>query len=145
MAVTRRHMGVPAARVWDVLADATTYADWVVGAERVRGVEGDWPAVGARLHHRVGVWPIHIRDNTEVVECDAPARLVLEGRVRPLGRARIALHVAADGAGCNVEMVEHPSSPLLSLATPLVSPLMGLRNVESLRRLEAVTRRRFRL
>ena len=146
MATTRRHMDIPAARVWDVLADATTYSRWVVGADAVRDVEGDWPEVGALLHHRVGVWPIHVRDNTEVVEVEPPTRVVLEGRVRPLGRARIALHVVADGAGCTVEMTEYPLSPaILRLLTPLLDPLVRLRNVETLRRLERCARERYRL
>lgn len=144
MAVTRRKMSVPAARVWDVVADASTYPRWVVGAQSVRFVEGRWPDVGARLHHKVGVWPLHIRDNTEVVEVSPPARLVMEGRVRPIGRARIALHITARGSGCEVEMAEYPISPApLRTAAPLVEPLMALRNVETLRRLERCARERY--
>jgi uncharacterized protein YndB with AHSA1/START domain len=137
VATNRRHMGVPAARVWDVLADAGTYADWVVGANKVRGVEGEWPAVGARLHHRIGVAPLYLRDNTEVVGSDPPRKLVLEARARPLGRARIELTVISDGEQCSVSMTEVPVSPwYVRVAAPLLEPLIAVRNAESLRRLE---------
>ena len=136
-------MDIPAARVWEVLADGSTYHRWVVGAAAIRGVEGDWPEVGAKVHHRVGVWPVHIEDDTEVVEVAAPTRLVLEGRARPIGRARIALHVTSEGPGCTVEMTEYPISPFyLRALAPLFDPLLGARNVETLRRLEQCARER---
>ena len=58
-------------RVWDVLADGWLYPLWVVGASRMREVDDSWPAVGAQLHHSVGVWPALLDDNTEVTDCDS--------------------------------------------------------------------------
>lgn len=43
--------------VWSVLSDGWLYPLWVVGASRMRDVDEDWPAVGSRIHHSVGVWP----------------------------------------------------------------------------------------
>ena len=45
---------------------------WAVGAARIREVDEDWPAVGARIHHSVGAWPVLISDTTVVEEVDAP-------------------------------------------------------------------------
>jgi hypothetical protein len=40
--------------VMAVLIDGWTYAEWVVGASRIRDVDKDFPAPGARIHHSVG-------------------------------------------------------------------------------------------
>ena len=44
-------------QVWDVVADGWTYSQWVVGNSRMRAVEPDWPAVGSKIHHTIGIWP----------------------------------------------------------------------------------------
>jgi uncharacterized protein YndB with AHSA1/START domain len=53
-------------RVFAVLADGWSYASWVVGADHIREVDDAWPGVGARVHHQVGPWPLHIKDQTSV-------------------------------------------------------------------------------
>ena len=64
------------------------------GAKEVRSSEGDWPAKGARFHHTVGIWPLHIRDQTSVMESDRPTSFVLQAKVRPFGFARIDLELS---------------------------------------------------
>ena len=39
---------------FNVLVDPTTYPSWLVGAEEIRAVSDDWPAVGSRFNHVVG-------------------------------------------------------------------------------------------
>jgi uncharacterized protein YndB with AHSA1/START domain len=139
MATTTRDIPAPPERVWAVLADADRYADWVVGAKTVRGVEGHWPEVGAKFHHTVGVWPLHFRDNTSVLECEAPRRLVLQARVRPIGQVRIELDLSPSTTGTLVSMIEVPTSPApVRWATPLIDPVTDKRNTEALRRLADV-------
>lgn len=136
MATTIREYETSPEGMWALLADAERYADWVVGAESIRRVEGDWPTVGARFHHRVGVWPLHIRDNTVVIEADPIRRLVLDARIRPLGVARIELRLEPAGTGTMLVMTETPTAPCFARwATPLIDPFMGWRNREALRRL----------
>ncbi|MEV4202785.1 SRPBCC family protein [Micromonospora globbae] len=78
-------------RVFAVLADGWSYASWVVGAAHVRAVDERWPAVGARVHHRIGPWPVQIEDQT-VVRAMEPNRLLeLEAHAGPLGTARVRL------------------------------------------------------
>ena len=135
-------MDVPAARVWDVLADVGSYPRWVVGANAVRGTTGEWPERGSSFHHKVGVWPLHLRDRTEVEEVEPPRRLVMLAHFRPVGTARITLEIDADGPACEVTMAEVPTGPnLMTLMSPVTDPLLSVRNAESLRRLEAVARR----
>ena len=79
-------------RVWDVLADGWLYPLWVVGATRMRAVDAGWPEVGSKLHHSVGVWPLVLDDNTEVLECE-PGRCSSCGpgagrSARPRSRSR---------------------------------------------------------
>jgi uncharacterized protein YndB with AHSA1/START domain len=138
MAVTTRDIPASPDEVWAVLADPKRYADWVVGAKEVRGLEGDWPAPGARFHHTVGLGPIHIHDSTSVLESSPPRRLILRARARPLGHARIALELTQSGVGTRVVMTEEPTSPLASLGQRVLDPLIHTRNVEALRRLEGL-------
>ena len=67
MATNTRTIHATPEAVWDVLADGWLYPLWVVGASRMREVDDHWPAVGARLHHSVGSWPLLLDDETEVV------------------------------------------------------------------------------
>jgi hypothetical protein len=69
--------------------------------------------------------------------------LVLEARGRPLGVARVEIDLIPDGTGTKVCMEEFVVRPrLLAHLDPLLSPLIRLRNAETLRRLEAVVAER---
>lgn len=123
-------------RVWAVLADPARYPDWVVGAERIRRVEGDWPHPGAKLHHQLRLGPFRLRDNTEVTSCEPGRCLGLLARGRPFGTARIELRLSADGDGTLISMTERarPWGVPLPPGWLLDGPIW-LRNVVSLRRL----------
>ena len=90
---------MPPSAVWAVLADGWLYPVWVVGAARMREVDEHWPAVGARLHHSVGIWPLLIDDNTEVLESEPEQLLRLRTRGWPAGEAEVVIRLAAVGAG----------------------------------------------
>lgn len=125
--------------MFEVLSDPEVYGDWVVGSHSIRGADNTWPAVGSRLHHRVGAGPFTIKDNTEVLEVDPPGRLVLRARARPLGTAIVKLVIAPRGTGSHVTMVETSGDPLSKLVlNRLTDPLVHRRNVESLRRLQRI-------
>jgi uncharacterized protein YndB with AHSA1/START domain len=131
--------------VWEVLADAGSYAHWVVGSSQTRRVEGRWPARGALFHHTQGVGPIGLRDSTEVIDAKRPKRLVLEVRMRPLLVARVELSLAAHGEGTWLTIRESPFGGLAGrFAGPLLEPLLAFRNLESLRRLRRMAERRAR-
>jgi uncharacterized protein YndB with AHSA1/START domain len=139
MAVTNCDIPVPPPEVWRALATADRYSDWVVGTRDIRGAEGGWPAVGSKFHHTVGVWPLTLKDDTVVLEREEQRRLVLEVRIRPLGRARVELTLDPTDTGTRVTMIEAPSSPLLvRILSPVLDPLIHLRNTEALRRLASV-------
>jgi uncharacterized protein YndB with AHSA1/START domain len=123
-------------RVFGVLSDPGSYAYWVVGSHSIRDADADWPAVGAKLHHRVGVGPLTLSDNTEVLEVSAPARLVLQARARPLGTARVTLELVTQDEGTQVTMIEEPGDVFSRLLhNPLSDVLLRRRNDEALRRL----------
>ena len=135
-AVTTKEVPGSPGHVWNVLADGSQYAEWVVGANRIRDVESDWPAVGSRFHHTVGIWPLHLRDNTVVKECEPGHRLVLEARARPVGRARVEMTLLEIPTGTRIVMTEEAISPTVARwSSPLLAPLIHVRNVEALRRL----------
>jgi uncharacterized protein YndB with AHSA1/START domain len=145
MAEVTRTISHPPAVVYAVLADPDVYADWVVGAQRIRAVEGEWPHPGARFHHVVGVWPFRLRDSTQVVESVPDRRLVLEARARPMGRAVVDLELNDLGGATEVVMREAPvSGPGRLVPRALLDPAVRRRNERSLDRLRRLTDRRAR-
>jgi uncharacterized protein YndB with AHSA1/START domain len=139
--VSRRIAGSPAA-VFAVLADGWWYASWVVGASHVRAVEAAWPAVGSRLHHASGTWPITVEDETRVELVEPGERLVMLAKGAGLGAARVELILAADGAGTRITMIEEPvGGPGRWLHSPLSEALLHRRNTETLARLAALVER----
>ena len=79
-----RDIAAPRTRVWEVMADGWTYSQWVVGNSRMRAVDSDWPAVGTRILHSIGVWPAVIDDETLVLSSTPQQELVLLARLGPL-------------------------------------------------------------
>jgi len=134
--VTRRIEAAPQ-DVFGVLADGWLYSGWVVGASAIRSVDESWPAVGTRIHHSIGVWPLLINDTTQVRECLPHRRLVLVARGWPVGEGTVELDLEDDGAGeCLVRMREDASSGLIRFVPkPLRQAAIVPRNAESLRRL----------
>ncbi len=126
-------------RVFAVLRDGWSYPLWVVGATHMRDVDPGWPAVGTKLHHSLGAWPLLSSDDTEVVEVEPDRRLVLEARAWPAGSARVTLTLTPHPEGTTVEMTEHPShGPARLLPPPVQRLLLVPRNRESLARLAAI-------
>jgi uncharacterized protein YndB with AHSA1/START domain len=141
MATNTREMPVALEQVWAVLADPEKYSEWVVGAKEARRAEDNWPAKGTHFHHTVGIWPLHIRDQTSVLESVRPRSLVLQAKVRPIGSARIELKLSPSALGTQVAMTEEPSAPYIARITRrLFDPVIYVRNGEALRRLENLVR-----
>jgi uncharacterized protein YndB with AHSA1/START domain len=143
MASNSRTITAPTAAVWDVLADGWLYPLWVVGASRMREVDDQWPAVGARLHHSVGTWPLLLNDVTEVAEVTPGFSLTLHAKARPTGVAVVTIHLEAVGSDTRVVIEEDAlSGPARLVPKPLRDPLLHWRNTETLRRLAYVAERR---
>ena len=138
MPTVNREIATPASRVWAVLADAWSYASWVVGAAHIRDVDADWPQVGSRLHHSVGSWPLMMRDYTAVLASEPEQKLVLRARAWPFGEAQVTVTLRPAGnGGCRVTMEEHPiHGPGAWLHNPAFEALLRARNTETLRRLD---------
>ncbi|SDK54879.1 Polyketide cyclase / dehydrase and lipid transport [Glycomyces sambucus] len=129
-------VAAPVEDVFAVLADGWGYASWVVGASRIRKADEDWPAVGARIHHSLGPWPLLIQDVTTVVAADPPRRLVLDARMWPLGSARVRFDLVAAGDRTDITMREVATGgPLALLPVAAQCRLIAPRNRESLDRL----------
>ena len=136
MSTTRRSIEATPEQVWSVLADGWLYPLFVVGAARMREVDDTWPAVGSRLHHSVGSWPVLVDDTTEVLEVEEGRRLLLLARAWPAGQAHVEITLTPDAGGTEVTMVENATSGPAALVPKAVQdPQLHLRNVETLRRL----------
>ncbi len=138
MATVERHVAADPSAVWAVLADGWSYSNWVASTAHVRAVDAGWPAVGAKLHHTQGTWPIILEDEAVVESAEPERALVLLARGRPFGEARVELQLHPHGAGTRVVMTETPvSGPGSWLHTPLSEILLARRNTETLARLAA--------
>lgn len=98
----------PPEQVWDVLADGSAYADWVVGTREIRAVDEDWPAVGSSIHYTVGLGPLELRGQTVVRAMEPNRRLGLEADGGLLGTARIVIDLVPWGDETVVELDESP-------------------------------------
>jgi hypothetical protein len=143
MAVNTRTVNATPQQVWDILADGWLYPVWVVGASRMREVEDAWPAVGSKLHHSVGIWPLLVDDNTQVIEATPGVFLSLRARAWPVGEAVVNIRLSPVGTDTEVRIEEDAVAGPGTLVPP---PVRGLslkwRNVETLRRLAYLAERR---
>ena len=139
MSTTTRSVSATPEQVWEVLADGWLYPLFVVGASRMRDVDASWPAVGAKLHHSVGTWPLLIDDTTEVLEVEEGKRVLLLARGWPAGQAHVDISLQPDGDSTAVTIVEDATAgPGLLVPKPLRDAQLHWRNVEALRRLAFV-------
>lgn len=146
MSRTTRHLECRPEDVFDVLADGWSFATWVVGAARIRDVDSDWPAVGSRIHHSVGVWPLLISDTTVVEQVDSPRVLQLRVKAWPTGEGRVVIHCEPDvEGGTTVTMEEWAvSGPARLIPKPAQDAALHARNTEALRRLAYLAESRAR-
>src|SRR5690349_12356520 len=137
--VTHRTSASPEA-VWGVLANGWRYADWVVGAKRIRAVDPEWPAVGSRFHHKVGVGPVEIKDSSVSEAVDDGHAISLRVKAFPAGAARVRIIInGTDDGGTEIKMEEHPIEGFARRwDNPVQGAALWVRNKESLRRLARV-------
>lgn len=120
--------------LWDVLADPTTYPEWLAGAQRIRHVDSAFPTPGTTFDHEVG--PSHevtVADDTRALASHRPDRLDLEVHAGPM-QGIVEFHLRAAPGGTELRMREMPIGPIRA-AMPLLRPLLYLRNKASLARL----------
>jgi hypothetical protein len=97
----------------------------------------DWPAVGAELHHSLGVWPLLIDDVTRVLAARPERELRLRGKGWPVGEVEIHLLLRPDeNGGCEIVMREDAvAGPAKLIVKPVRVVMMKRRNTEALQRL----------
>jgi uncharacterized protein YndB with AHSA1/START domain len=136
VSTTSRPIAATPEQVWEVLSDGWLYPLFVVGAARMRAVDDSWPAVGSRLHHSVGTWPLLIDDTTEVLEVEDGRRLLLLARGWPAGQAHVDISLQPSGDTTVVTITEDATAgPGTLVPKPLRDAQLHVRNVEALRRL----------
>lgn len=130
-------------QVWAVLADGWLFPLWVVGASRMRDVEANWPAVGSKIHHSVGVWPVLIDDHSQILEADPPKSLRMKARMWPAGEAEVLITLDSASDGTKVTIAERlVGGPGLFVPRPIREASFAWRNVETLRRLGYIAENR---
>jgi hypothetical protein len=109
----------------------------------MRQVDDTWPTAGSRLHHSVGVWPLTIDDNTEVVDATEGRMLRLRARAWPSGEAEVVIRVEDRGVGAAVTIEEDlVAGPGRLVPKPARALVLHFRNRETLRRLAWLAERR---
>jgi uncharacterized protein YndB with AHSA1/START domain len=140
MAFVQWTVQAPPDRVFAVLADGWTYSDWVVGTAHIRDVDAAWPAVGSRLHHKAGPWPLSLSDSSTVVAVTPDRSLTLRVGLWPLGEATVKIDLEPQGpATTRVKMHEDfHAGPLQWVRNKANDLVLHRRNLESLRRLSDI-------
>lgn len=130
----------PIEQAFAVLSDGWMYAAWVVGASHIRAVDADWPAVGSRIHHSVGPWPLTVADATEVIAVDPPHLLELDARLWLFGAAWIRLRLDEPSPGSTrIRMAERAVRGAGALIPGFAQDLaLKPRNQEALHRLASL-------
>lgn len=131
-----RTIDAAAADVWALLADGERYDEFVVGAKRIRHADGDWPSVGASLHHTIGAGPFVLRDSTTVKDVEPGRRLELLARMSIAGAELVRFVVEPLDARSTRLVIEE--GPVRGLAAwtwnPLLAALQRKRNATLLER-----------
>lgn len=131
--------------VFATLADGWLYPVWVVGAARMRDVSPTWPEEGSKIHHSLGIWPVLVNDETEIVEWTPSRRMRLRAKAGPLGRGVVLIEVRPYADGCLIRMSEEPVTGVVRYMPDFLwAPLLRARNRETLRRLAAIAEGRRR-
>lgn len=132
-----RTVPVPAEDIFAVLSDGWSYAGWVVGASHIREVDPDWPAVGARIHHKSGPWPIEVADKTTVTAMEPNRMLQLRAKLWVFGDVTIRVSLLPlDARRTEVRMEEHATGGPVAMAPEMLqSLLLKPRNTEAIGRL----------
>ncbi|MFD3537473.1 SRPBCC family protein [Streptomyces sp. NPDC058664] len=139
MAVRHRLIHATPRQVWDVLADGSRYADWVVGTSDSHVTRGRWPELGSALEYTVRIGPWTASGTTVVRRINAPDELQLEVDSGPVGTARVSIEVLSWGQECLVIVDEHPLRGIGgALHNVAVDALIQLRHRDMLRRLANV-------
>jgi uncharacterized protein YndB with AHSA1/START domain len=126
------------AEVFAVVADPRTYPDWVVGCDRIRAVDPDWPRPGSRFHHTVGAGPAKIDDSTTLVRIEPPTHITLEASAGAAGTAAVTFTVEpGEQPGRTRVTIEEAAvdGPASRLPDVVTDAGLQLRNAETLRRL----------
>lgn len=136
---------VEPAAVFATLADGWSYAGWVVGNSHIRAVDDDWPAMGSRIHHSAGAWPVQVEDTTKVLDVEPDRMLLLEAHLLRLGTAHIRITLTPNATGTSITMAERLVAGVAGiLPVPVQKLLLTGRNRETVRRLSDLARPRAR-
>jgi len=110
----------------------------------MREVDEHWPAVGAKLHHSAGVWPLVVDDNTEVLDVDPGHSVRLRARGWPMGEAEVVITLTPTGSVTRMDLAEDAvKGPGRFVPGFLRHPMIKWRNVEALDRFANIAERRF--
>jgi uncharacterized protein YndB with AHSA1/START domain len=131
----RRTIGADPETVWQVLADPTTYPEWLIGAQAIRSVDGGFPTPGTDFHHEVGATEdLTVSDRTTSLDADRPHRLALEVRARPFFVGIVRFRLTPVPEGTELVLAEEPAG-VYRLLAPVLRPLVVARNQRSLDKL----------
>jgi hypothetical protein len=144
LSTVRIDLPVPVERAFLLLEDPRSLRTLVPGARRIRRFDPAWPAPGTLVHHTVGVFPLLVRDTTEVLACERDHRLLLEARLQMLGTFLIDMRLEPDGSASRLVIEETVIRGPFGhgLLRPGIEVLIMLRNLELGRRFRRLLEQR---
>ncbi|MEU8886005.1 MULTISPECIES: SRPBCC family protein [Streptomyces] len=143
MAVRHQLVRRPPHAVWAVLADPSSYGEWVAGPSESVPLDDTWPSQGSRLRYTIRLGPWSVEGVTTVRHQETGSELELEAAFAPLGTARIFFQLRPWGEETLVVCDEHPLRGLGgTLHNPVSEAALQLRHRGMLARLARVVERR---
>jgi hypothetical protein len=139
--VIEREMSIGVEALWLVLADAASYAQWLLHLTEIRQIDGDWPTPGAAFEYRFRWGPIKLSGRATVLQAHPPGHVRVRWRRGLLGVsiADVSLQPVADRTV--VRVTEEPEGLFAGVSTnPLVDGPRTANTVTSLDRLERLAR-----
>ena len=134
--VVEDRVSAPPEEVYGVVADPETYPDWLVGAERIRSVDPDFPRPGAAFEHSVGPTdPVTIDDRSESIAAEPDRHLALQVHAGPF-HARVDFELEPAGAAATTIRFSEQPTGAVAVLTPLLRASLRHRNELSLRQLK---------
>lgn len=142
MSYTCRRIAASPDQVFALLADPTSYPQWLIGASEIRDHDPRWPAAGSTFDHLVGVKPFVLADSTKVLAVEPGRSLQLHVRARPFVSAIVTFTITGGPDDSVICMEEEPAIRTVGNAVrPLLDPVIHVRNHRSLRRLARLLER----
>ncbi len=118
-------IAAPPGDVWKMVMDPARLGDWVTIHRRLVHADGGPPRVGYEMDQQIHLRGVNLEVHWKLIECDAGARAVWQGRGPARSHARTEYDLRADGKGTRFDYRNEFRPPLGPLGAVVSRALVG--------------------